>query len=262
MILSMDNLLEQQRKHFNAISEQYFQSRQHPNHILLKELIWKNFFVRNSPVAARIKRVLEPMCGTAEGYEIVKKNLGVDFDYLGFDYSERMVNVAQAIKPNLAIEWNDVTTYQPADGVFDLIILIGGLHHVYSHTPKVLANLKNALVGGGYFISFEPTHNNWLTRRVRKKIYRRNPLFDADSEQGFEYRDLERYFISAGFEKVDEVYPGLLAYVLYYNPDAFPLLNKGGKLMVKSIFAFDRLFWDNAVGRKLSFATVSLWKRI
>jgi SAM-dependent methyltransferase len=257
----MDNLVEQQRKHFNAISDKYFQARQHPNHLLLKELIWNNFFIRNARIAARVKRVLEPMCGMAEGYEIIKKNLGIDFDYLGFDYSESMVKIAQARKPNLTIEWNDVTVYQPAEGRFDLIILIGGLHHVYSQTSKVLENLRNALRPGGYFISFEPTHANWLTRRARKQIYRTNPIFDADSEQGFEYRDLEHYFKNTGYEKVDEVYPGLLAYVLYYNPDAFPLFNMGGKLLVKSIFAFDRLFWANMIGRKLSFATISLWRR-
>ena len=107
----------------------------------------------------------------------------------------------------------------------------------------------------------EPTHNNWFTRRIRQRIYKANDLFDADTEQGFEYTDLGLFFKNAGYVKVDEVYPGLLAYILYYNPDAFPGLNVGGKFLVKGLFAIDRLFWSGWIGRKLTFATMSIWKR-
>ena len=257
----MDKLVEQQREHFNEISEKYFQARKHPNHLLLKDLIWEKFLKRNAGIATEIKSVLEPMCGMAEGYEILSKNLISNFDYHGFDYSENMVEIARVRRPELKIEWNDVTTFQSTDVLFDFIILIGGLHHVYSRTQDVLNNLGKSLRPGGYFLSFEPTHDNWLTRRIRQRIYKSNDLFDDDTEQGFEYCDLDHYFKSAGYEKVDEVYPGLLAYVLYYNPDAFPALNVGGKFVVKSLFAIDRIFWGNWLGRKLSFATMSLWRR-
>lgn len=257
-----NKLVEQQRAHFNEISDQYFSARRHPNHLLLKDLVWSNFFARNKGIASEVKRVLEPMCGMAEGHEIIRKNLRQDFSYLGFDYSESMVAIARESKPDLEIRWSDVTTFGPEGGLFDLVFLIGGLHHVYSHTPIVIENLKKSLRRGGYFLSFEPTHDNWLARRMRQKIYRANRLFDADTEQGFEYRDLERHFLDAGFEKVDEVYPGLLAYILYYNPDAFPMLNVGGEFFVKVLFAFDRLLWSNLIGRKFSFATIGLWRKI
>ena len=257
----MDNLIEQQRTHFNEISDEYFAARKHPNHLLLKDLIWSHFFARNRNIGTDIKRVLEPMCGMAEGYAIITKNIGAEFSYVGFDYSERMVAIAREKNPQLEIEWNDVTRYEPPNRLFDMVMLIGGLHHVYSHTEAVLVNLRKCLYRGGYFLSFEPTHANWLTRWTRRRVYNANRLFDADTEQGFEYRDLQHHFENAGFEKVDEVYPGLLAYVLYYNPDAFPMLNIGGKFLIKSLFAFDRLFWANGIGRKLSFATISLWRR-
>ncbi|OAI09642.1 hypothetical protein A1359_18680 [Methylomonas lenta] len=258
----MDKLVEQQREHFNEISEKYFEARKHPNHLLLKKLIWEKFLKRNRCIGAEVKRVLEPMCGMAEGYEILSKNLIQNFVYQGFDYSENMVEIARTQNPLLKIEWNDVTTYQASGDLFDLIILIGGLHHVYSRTQDILKNLGNSLLPGGYFLSFEPTHDNWLARRIRQRVYKSNDLFDDDTEQGFEYPDLDRYFKNAGYEKVDEVYPGLIAYILYYNPDAFPMLNVGGKYIVKSLFAIDRLFWGNWIGRKLSFATLSLWRRI
>lgn len=257
----MNDLVEQQRKHFNQISEQYFRARNHPNHLLLKELIWSGFLRRNARIAPEVTRVLEPMCGMAEGYEILRRNLVPNLDYSGFDYSENMVEIARTAHPELKIEWNDVTAFQAKGEPFDLIILIGGLHHVYSRTRDVLENLRESLRPGGYFVSFEPTHDNWLSRRVRQRIYKTNDLFDDDTEQGFEYRDLDEHFRRAGYAKVDEVYPGLLAYVLFYNPDAFPALNIGGKWLVSLLFAIEELFWANWIGRKFSFATMSLWRR-
>jgi SAM-dependent methyltransferase len=257
----MDKLVEQQREHFNGISDKYFSARKHPNHLLLKNLIWDKFLKRNAAIAPGVNTVLEPMCGMAEGYEILSKYLKPNLQYHGFDYSENMVEIARQRTPELNIEWNDVTAYKSNGTLFDLIFLIGGLHHVYSRTQEVLDNLGKALRPGGYFLSFEPTHNNWLTRRVRQRIYESNDLFDDDTEQGFEYRDLDSYFKNAGYTKVDEVYPGLLAYVLYYNPDAFPKLNVGGTALVSMLFSLDRMLWSNWLGRKLSFATISLWRR-
>jgi len=257
----MANLVEQQREHFNRISEKYVLARKHPNHRLLKDLIWREFIRRNASIASEVHHVLEPMCGMGEGYSILNANLTTHFDYLGFDYSESMVNLARNHNPDLKIETNDVTTYQASGNLFDLIILVGGLHHVYSRTQEVLINLRKSLRPGGFFVSFEPTHNNWFARRIRHRIYESNDLFDADTEQGFEYSDLDLYFKRAGYVKVDEAYPGLLAYILYYNPDAFPSLNVGGKFLVKGLFALDRLFWSGWIGRKLTFATMSIWKR-
>lgn len=258
----MDKLIEQQREHFNDISEKYFQARKHPNHLLLKKLIWEKFLGRNLTVAKEVNRVLEPMCGMAEGYEILTKNLKENIEYHGFDYSENMVEIAKKKNPALNITWNDVTSYKKSGDSFDFVILIGGLHHVFSRTPEVLSNLAKSLRPGGYFLSFEPTHNNFLARRIRQRVYKTNDLFDADTEQGFEYAELDKHFKDAGYEKVDEVYPGLLAYVLYYNPDAFPALNIGGGSLVRLLFCLDRLFWTTWVGRKMSFATMSLWRRL
>jgi hypothetical protein len=174
-----------------------------------------------------------------------------------------MVKQAQVLNPHLTIAVGNVLTYQSSTARrYDLIILIGGLHHVFVHTDTVLSGLAATLKSNGYFISYEPTHNNWLTRRIRNRIYQKNAIFDHETEQGFEFVDLEYKFRNAGFKKVDQVYPGLLSYVLYYNPDAFPWLNVGGQLLVRLSFWIDRLFWRTWIGKKLTFATLTLWQKI
>lgn len=257
------DLVEQQREHFNKISNQYAESRDNPNLLLLKQLIWNEFLSHHKNLALKVYDVLEPMCGMAEGHGIIKQHLKSDFRYYGFDYSESMVKQAQVVNPQLTIGLGNVLTYQaPSVECHDLIILIGGLHHVFLHTDKVLINLGKALKPTGYFISYEPTHNNWLTRRIRNRIYQENAIFDHETEQGFEFVDLETKFRNAGFKKVDQVYPGLLSYVLYYNPDAFPWLNVGGQFLVRLSFWIDRLFWRRWIGQKLTFATLTLWQRM
>ena len=68
-------------------------------------------------------------------------------------------------------------------------------------------------------------------------------------------------FGDAGFSLVDVMYPGLLAYVLYDNPDAFPYLNIGGRRTDGAVYASERLLLRTPLARALSFATLALWQK-
>lgn len=256
----IDNI-NRQREHFNEISDIYWHARGNSNHQLLKTLIWSHFFLNKKGLIKPEAQILEPMCGMAEGFQIIKNNLEPNINYTGFDYSEKMVEVAKYMFPNEKIEWCDVTTYDAQDKKFDFIILIGGLHHVYHSCSNVIDRLSLVLSQGGHFLSFEPTQNSWLTRKIRERIYAANSIFDEQTEQGFEFTKLDAMFESAGLEKIDQIYPGLLSYILYYNPDAFPKLNLGGEKCVKAAFCLDRLIWKTWFARKFSFATMTLWRK-
>jgi SAM-dependent methyltransferase len=255
-------LIERQRRHFDSIAADYAHQRSHPNHRLVKQLIWTHFLSRHRHNGIRCQRVLEPMCGLGEGHDILLEHLCPGgFDYHGFDWSAAMVDAAHAQRAQLDIVHGDASRFE-ADGRFwDFIVLIGGLHHVYAHSADVLARLTSALSHGGYFLSFEPTQACGLTRWIRQRIYRRNAVFDAESEQGFDLDQLELMFAQQAYRKVDQVHVGLSAYVLYYNPDAFPWLNRGGPWTVRAAFWLDRLIWRSALGRRLSFATITLWQK-
>lgn len=257
----MKDYSEIQRVHFNSISQEYKKARQHPSHLLLKDLIWSHFFADKKNLSGRTTQLLEPMCGICEGLEILKKHLVRDIEYRGFDYSEEMIQTARMKYPNLAIDWADVNKFSCDGKKYEWIFLIGGLHHVFANAGSVIKRLSEANSEGGYFLNFEPTHSNWFVKYVRDAIYARNKVFDVETEQGFELKDLDQKFLDCGYEKVDQVYPGLVAYVLYYNPDAFPWLNRGGTFGVKMSFFLDRLIWRRWLGRKLSFATITLWRK-
>ena len=54
---------------------------------------------------------------------------------------------------------------------------------------------------------------------------------------------------------------GYLAYIFFYNPDAFPIFSKIPKFFVKFLFNFDKLISRIFFINKLSFATISVYKK-
>ncbi len=252
--------IEKQKQHFESISDKYFNARRTRNHLTLKKFLWSYFFRNENLVGDIPFKVLEPMCGYGEGKEIIANHLSPDFEYEGFDYSEPLIAKIKESDPSLNVYVMDVTKYIPQKK-YDVIILIGGLHHVPDYTEHVLRKVNEALNPNGYFINYEPTQNNFIMRFARNVIYKKNRLFDQDTERAFELKELNQIYSKTGFKIENQIYPGLLSYILYYNPDAFPLLNIGGERMVKVAFNFDKMFFRNSLGRKFSFTTLTLLKK-
>lgn len=249
----MENFVNRQKKHFESVSNKYFHARQDSNHLYLKKLMWDHFF-NLIDFGDKKKLVLEPMCGYAEGYELLSSRFKIE--YTGFDFSQPLVDKVKEINPGLNVFLGDVTKFNP-DKEYDIVIIIGGLHHVFRYVDDVLKMVNRSLKVGGSFICLEPTHNNIFFKLIRNFIYRKNSLFDEDTEEAFDLKTLNQSFENNHFRISNQIYPGLLSYILYYNPDAFPLLNLGGRSLVKLLFNIDRLFFTNSVGKFFSFATLT-----
>lgn len=257
----MDDKIEHQRKHFESVSNTYYRSRQDIKHLLFKEMLWTWFFGKNrTQFTKNHYSVLEPMCGYGEGFDVLNKYLNISFDYTGFDYSSELVRIVNDNHPKRNITVGNILNYS-SQQTYDLIILIGGLHHVYAQKELALKNVASLLSEEGIFITFEPTHNNFLFKKVRDVIYKRNPLFDSETEQAFELKELDCLFMNSGLNLIDQTYPGLLGYVMYYNPDAFPSLNIGTTTCLKHLFKLEKHFFTSLLAKYLSFATLSLWRK-
>lgn len=256
----MSDQSARQQSHFDSIAKQYMDARKDERHLLLKGMIWAEFFRASKMVVGPNPRVLEAMCGIGEGRAIIDKNLGVTSDWHGYDFSPNMVAAAKEIHgPDRAFQ-ADATTFVPTDQ-YDIIIIIGGLHHVHWKAKEVVENLSAALRPGGYFIAFEPTHANLFYKYVRDRIYKKNSFFDRETERAFHVEELWSFFKKAELKHVRDLNFGLSAYTLFYNPDAFPALNRGPLGFVRLLWKLDRMFAHNAIGRFFSFATLTLWQK-
>ena len=256
----MNDKIERQKEHFDKIADRYYLARRQDKHLLLKNLMWKGFLSDKDYLSRDGLRVLEAMCGFADGKEVIENNLRISVNYTGFDYSSTVVQNLHLERPELNVYQQDITKFS-SDEEFDLIIILGGLHHVPDHAKSAIKRLTSSLASGGYFLNLEPTHGNRLFKKIREHIYSRNNLFDEVTEEAFPVEELKVFFLDAGLRLADISFPGLLSYILYYNPDAFPSLNIGGNWLVKTTYAFDRLWMRNWIGKTLSFATLSLWQK-
>jgi SAM-dependent methyltransferase len=250
-----------QQNHFESFTDRYYNARQKPNHLFYKELLWKYFFNEISKLCNfnGCIDVCEPMCGYAEGKTIIEKYFYAPINYEGFDISDNLLEKARKKNIGINIYKADVRTYIPSKK-YDVIIIIGALHHVFKDVNSILFNIRRAIKENGIFINFEPTNNFYFIGKIRNIIYRYNSFFDYQTEKGFNLSYLNSAYKKSGFSILKQIYTGLLSYIMFYNPDAFPWLDLGGKTLVKSFFNLDKLFIKNKIGKLFSFATLTALK--
>ena len=151
----MEDKSERQRKHFNWIADKYYLARRHRNHLLLKDLMWHEILDDKKFLCKKGLRVLEPMCGFADGKAILENVLGVSTIYTGFDYSESVITALKEKQHGLNVSQANVEHFQ-TDEQFDVIILLGGLHHVPHIAKKVVRQLAGNLAPEGYLLTWSP----------------------------------------------------------------------------------------------------------
>lgn len=251
---------QRQHDHFNKISHKYIEAREDSRHRYLKEKIWSKAFNSIPDISQKNFKVLDIMCGKGELYYLVNKYLH-SFSYEGLDISEEMIAAGKKENPDINLKVCDILSYQ-TNNKYDIIIISGGLHHIFAQAETVLKKVASWLVPGGYFVNLEPVHNNLLTKTIRNRIYSSNDLFDEQTEQGFSSAQLNQIGARAGLQLQTSYFPGLLSYVLWYNPDCFPMLNKGPFLLTKIMTDFESRFWSGTMARYFTFAQLAIWKSV
>lgn len=200
------------------------------------------------------------MCGYAEGKNILEKHLSLNIEYEGFDISDTHLDIIKKINPSIKAYKMNAINFKPVRK-YDLVILIGGLHHIYKWARDFTNIIYDSLNDKGYFINSEPTHDNIIYKTIRSYTYKRCPILDCEGEKGFYLTELNNIYSSCGFKTIDQIYPGLFSYILYGNPQAFPFFNIGNEKIVKLLFNAEKKFFRNSIGRKCSFATLTLLKK-
>ncbi len=259
------NKSEIQREHFNKITSQYLRGRSNKKHLIYKSLLWNHVIKELKKYLKKGQKlvVLDAMSGDAEASLKIAQHFP-DSAIYAFDYSDMMVAMARKIvknKKNIKISQLDILKLKDRNK-YDLIVLIGGLHHVPHNVPLALKKLFASLKKGGLFLNLEPTHNNPIWRAARNHIYKHNDLFEEESEKAFEFSEYNELLKKAKFKIIYQIYPGLLGYILYYNPDAFPSLNIGPVIFAKFLGYLDLFLSKTIIGKYFSFATWTIAQKV
>ncbi len=200
------------------------------------------------------KNVLEAMCGGGQLTEILldkgAKVVGLDISpaqTLNFRRRHKNANVICASMLNSGIK----------DESFDIVIVVGGLHHLPPQTSDGLREIHRILKKGGYLCFMEP-HSESLADNFRNFWYKHDSLF-AENEAAINVGNLHGEFADS-FEFKSELFLGNLAYLFVLNSLIFRL-PLGLKRVYSSSFIFAERILNQVLSKSLSCFVVAQWRK-
>lgn len=110
----------------------------------------------------RIKNVLDLGCGNGRFYEFLEKNLGNEFEYLGLDSNEYLLEVARDCYESIQFEdydliedlLEDKKELESFNSEPDFIVLFGVMHHIpsFDMRKKLVKKLADILTKDGVLV--------------------------------------------------------------------------------------------------------------
>jgi len=159
----------------------------------------------------------ELCCGTGEAFALYKDAIESG---IGVDVSSSML--AKARKAFAGEQFTfiqgDATRLPLGDGVFDNVIMLGGIHHVPDR-DKLFRQVFRVLKPGGLFIFREPVSDFWLWKALRAIIYRLSPMLDHETERPLRHEETVPVLEAAGFSDITWRTFGFLGFCLFMNSD-------------------------------------------
>ena len=152
----------------------------------------------------------------------------------------------------------DLTRHQPAPGIFDTCIIMGGLHHCVADLPATLENIYGMLKPGGRLLMFEP-NRQYVLQGARAFWYRRDRYFDAANEQALAHDELLK-LAGGRFRSEGVRYFGGPAFFLVYNSLLFRMPS-GFKSATSRVLLGLEALYNRLPGRWLHSSFTARWHR-
>ena len=114
------------------------------------------------------KTVLEAMCGSGQTTSFL---LSKGATVTGLDVSEESIASFRARWPSCRAIRASVLESNLESEAFDLIVVVGGLHHLHPHISAAIVEFRRLLKPAGFFCFVEP-HRGSLPDWVRRRWYR------------------------------------------------------------------------------------------
>ena len=156
-------------------------------------------------------KVLEAMCGAGHAAKFLQER---GAEVIGLDISETQLAAFQANCSGASTLCASILDTGLESESLDLVIAVGGLHHLHPHLDSAVEEIYRILKPGGYFCFCDP-HSGSLPDIARSRWYRADPLF-AEEEAPVNV-DLLRRTHSDRFLPEVERYMGNVAYIAVLN---------------------------------------------
>ncbi len=200
------------------------------------------------------KNVLEAMCGGGQTAKyLLEKNARVT----GIDISPQQIASFQQRHPSARTICASILNSGIESQTFDVVSVIGGVHHMPPYIAETLLEIHRILKPGGYFCFMEP-HRESMLETFRKAWYKRDNLF-AENEEAVNMSELRSEF-NNHFEFIHEHYLGNIAYLLVLNSMVFRIPIKLKKFYSPALIAIESLS-NKILGKPFSCFVIAQWQK-
>lgn len=241
-----------QRQHYERISTDY---NAHYNDFYSQKYMQRFVF---EPMFAGIdlnnKIVLEAMCGGGQATEYL---LNRQSKVIGLDISPQQTANFKRRHNQADVLCASILNSGIASESFDIVSVVGGIHHMPPHTNESILEIHRILKPGGYFCFMEP-HSESLAEIARKAWYKRDSLF-AENEAAVNMSKLRKDFQDY-FNLKHEHYLGNFGYLLVLNSMVFRLPLKLKPFYSPPLLAAETVF-NKLLGKSLSCFVVAQWQK-
>lgn len=206
---------QMQQAHYDRVAATYITNLSYPHTREYTAYLDQALLVQLP--AAGLGDVAEICCGRGEAVELVagrfKRAIGVDISLNMLRAARKDHHAA-----NLAFIQGDATRLPLADGAFDSVFMLGGIHHV-NDRATLFREVARILKPGGRFFFREPVSDFWPWLMLRKLIYRVSPALDHLTERPLRYDETAPYLTAARLRLTSWKTYGFFGFCLLMNSD-------------------------------------------
>jgi SAM-dependent methyltransferase len=242
-----------QRAHYEVIGEAYEvhysdpTSREYRDRFLHAPLF--------SGIDLNGKRALDAMSGSGSLSDFMQRE---GARVTGLDISPTQIAMYREKLPGCEAVCGSMLNSDLPDASFDIIAVVGGLHHLHPHLDEAINEIYRLLKPGGWFCFTEP-HTGSLPDVLRTIWYQFDPLFE-DNEAAVDVKALKNandYRFAFEVERA----MGNLAYIVVLNSMVLRL-----PVGLKKYYAATAMSIESVLNRLLpkllSCYTVCRWRKL
>ena len=204
-----------QQEHYDKVADAYLENLGYPH--TQEYMAFLDKVLLDQIDDSDLGRVAELCCGQGEAFKLIGDRVGQG---VGVDVSLAMLRAATQVHASSKLTFlqADATRLPLADGMFDSVFMLGGIHHV-NDRDALFREVARLLKPGGRFYFREPLSDFWLWRLLRSVIYRLSPALDHATERPLRHVEtvpvLERAGLTCTYWKTH----GFLGFCFLMNSD-------------------------------------------
>jgi SAM-dependent methyltransferase len=199
--------------------------------------------------------VLEAMCGSGHSTALLLER---GAHVTGLDVSREAISLFKRKWPHCDAVVGSILDELLQPESFDVVVVVGGLHHVHPEVDEAVLHIWKLLKPGGFFCFSEP-HTSSLIDHARKLWYDRDPLFESN-ERAIDIAALRKTNENR-FEIVQEKYFGNVAHTLVLNSMVLRVPRWLKRLYARPAMWLEKLL-NPVLGRRLSCSVSCQWRRL